>query len=103
MLRTGTGDPGESFWSQLSYVPASLNNLAMLYHARGQYAEAAPLLARALAIREKVLGPNHPDVAQSLNNLGELYRARGHMPRPPHAMSEHWRSGSRCLTLTILT
>jgi tetratricopeptide (TPR) repeat protein len=30
-----------------------------------------------LAIREKVLGPEHPDVAQSLNNLGELYRIQG--------------------------
>lgn len=27
----------------------------------------------ALAIRERALGPNHPDVAQSLNNLGILY------------------------------
>ena len=32
---------------------------------------------RSLAIREKALGPEHPDVAQSLNNLAELYRAQG--------------------------
>jgi len=31
----------------------------------------------ALAIREKQLGPEHPDTAQSLNNLAELYRAQG--------------------------
>jgi len=30
---------------------------------------------RSLAIREKALGPNHPDVAQSLENLAELYKA----------------------------
>ena len=30
-----------------------------------------------LAIREKALGPNHPDVAISLNNMAELYRAKG--------------------------
>ncbi|MBF0602527.1 MAG: CHAT domain-containing protein, partial [Nitrospirae bacterium] len=30
------------------------------------------------AIREKALGPEHPDVAQSLNNLAELYRVQGH-------------------------
>jgi CHAT domain-containing protein/Tfp pilus assembly protein PilF len=30
-----------------------------------------------LAIREKALGPNHPDVAQSLNNLAELYKDQG--------------------------
>jgi hypothetical protein len=33
-----------------------------------------PLARRALEIREKVLGPNHPDVALSLNTLAELYR-----------------------------
>jgi Tfp pilus assembly protein PilF len=32
---------------------------------------------RALAIREKVLGPEHPDVAQSFNNLAALYHAQG--------------------------
>ena len=30
-----------------------------------------------LAIREKALGPEHPEVGQSLNNLAELYRAQG--------------------------
>jgi len=32
---------------------------------------------RALAIREKRLGAEHPDTAQSLNNLAELYRSQG--------------------------
>ena len=53
----------------------SLNNLAALYNAQGQYAKAEPLYQRSLAIREKALGPEHPDVANSLNNLAELYRA----------------------------
>ena len=30
-----------------------------------------------MAIRETVLGPDHPDVATSLNNLAELHRAQG--------------------------
>jgi len=34
-------------------------------------------LQRALAIREQLLGPHHPDTAQSLNNLAELYRDQG--------------------------
>jgi len=34
-------------------------------------------LARALDIREKALGPNHPDVATSLNNLASLYQDQG--------------------------
>jgi Tfp pilus assembly protein PilF len=32
---------------------------------------------RSLAIREKALGPNHPDVATSLNNMGLLYERQG--------------------------
>ena len=55
----------------------SLNNLAVLYQAQGRYAEAEPLYKRALAIREKALGPDHPDVGTRLNNLAGLYRAQG--------------------------
>ena len=41
----------------------SLNNLADLYQAQGRYADAEPLYKRSLAIGEKALGPDHPDVA----------------------------------------
>jgi len=58
-------------------VATSLNNLAALYWAMGNYAAAEPLLKRSLAIREKVLDPDHPAVATSLNNLAALYRAMG--------------------------
>jgi CHAT domain-containing protein/Tfp pilus assembly protein PilF len=34
-------------------------------------------IERALKIRERVLGPDHPDVAAALNGLGRLYRGRG--------------------------
>ena len=43
----------------------------------GDYAKAEPLYKRALAIREKALGPDHPDTAQSLNNLALLYDSMG--------------------------
>lgn len=39
-----------------------------------EYGEALQLYERSLSIREKVLGPNHPDVANSLNNLADLLR-----------------------------
>ena len=45
---------------------ASLNNLAVLYVTTGAYAQAEPRYQRALAIREKVLGPEHPDTARLL-------------------------------------
>ena len=56
---------------------ASLNNLAMLYQAMGDYAKAEPLFRQALEIRKKALGENHPDYATSLNNLAVLYQAMG--------------------------
>ena len=42
----------------------------------GDFAGAFLYYERALAIREKLLGPEHPDTAQSLNNLGALLRAQ---------------------------
>jgi tetratricopeptide (TPR) repeat protein len=49
----------------------------LLYRDQGKYAEAEPLHVRALAIREKALGPDDPDVADSLNNLGLIYDGQG--------------------------
>ena len=62
-------------------MPISLNNLACLYQAQGDYPRAEPLYRQALEIRKKVLGENHPDYAISLNNLARLYRAQGDYPR----------------------
>jgi Tetratricopeptide repeat len=53
---------------QQGEVPAPNARVDALYRA-GKFAEAVPLAQRILAIREKVLGPGHPDVAVSLNNL----------------------------------
>jgi hypothetical protein len=47
-------------------VLAGGTSLAALYYAQGQYAQAEPLYNRSLAIWEKALGPDHPDVATSL-------------------------------------
>jgi len=57
----------------------TLNNLAALYYLQGRYAQAEPLYKRSLAIMEKALGPDHPDVALSLENLAALYRATNRM------------------------
>ena len=67
-------------WSQDQKVSSeayNLNEEASDLHSAGKYAEALPLYKRALAIREKTLGPEHPEVALSLNNLAELYRVQG--------------------------
>src|SRR5438552_13373728 len=44
---------------------------------QGRYAEAEPLFESAQAIREKALGPDHPDVAISLNNTAICYQVQG--------------------------
>jgi CHAT domain-containing protein/lipopolysaccharide biosynthesis regulator YciM len=51
-----------------------LNQQVIQLSNQGNYDRAIPLAKSALAIREKVLGKDHPDVATSLNNLAELYR-----------------------------
>ena len=58
-------------------MATSLNNLALLYHHQGKYAEAEPLHKRALAFMEKALGPDHPDLATSLKNYAALLRKTG--------------------------
>jgi hypothetical protein len=40
-------------------------------------AEAEPLYRRSLAIRERALGPDHPDVAHTLWCMATLYRMTG--------------------------
>jgi tetratricopeptide (TPR) repeat protein len=59
----------------------SLNNLAELYQAMGDYPKALPLFQEARAITKKALGTNHPDHARILNNLAALYRAMGDYPK----------------------
>jgi hypothetical protein len=54
------------------------NNLAALLHEQGDLAGARPLFERALAIREKALGPEHPRVATVLSNLARLLNRTGH-------------------------
>jgi Flp pilus assembly protein TadD len=46
-----------------------LNNLAESYRVRGKYQAAEPLFERALAIREKALGPDHPNTKTAKANL----------------------------------
>ncbi len=74
-------------------VASSLDNRAELYHRRGRYAEAVPLLERALAIWVETLGPGHPKVAMSRKNLGHLNRQRDQY-------AEAERAYRRALTFT---
>jgi tetratricopeptide (TPR) repeat protein len=53
-------------------VSELLNRVGSYLHGRAAYSQAASLFRDALAIREKALGPEHPETAASLNNLALL-------------------------------
>jgi tetratricopeptide (TPR) repeat protein len=55
----------------------SLNNSALYLFNQAQYADAEPLLLRAIEIYRSALGEEHPDYATSLSNLAGLRRATG--------------------------
>ena len=71
----GDSEPPDGAERSASYL---LDRLAAYRQvALAAYASARPLYERALAIREKALGPDHPDTATSLNDLAVLVLAQG--------------------------
>ena len=68
-----TGITSDRVRSLVEIYVNGLGNLGALYYSEGRYAEAETLDKRALAINEKLLGPD----AARLNNLGTLYRVQG--------------------------
>jgi len=61
-------------------VVRSLNNLAILFKAKGDYGAAESLFRESLTMRRKLLGDGHPDVAESLMGLADTF-APGAKPR----------------------
>ena len=59
-------------------------------------AEAVPLLERALAAEEQLLGAGHPSTLASRNNLGSVYRATG---RPAEAVVLFEQNAAACEAL----
>ena len=57
-------------------------------YAANRLDEAEPLLRRALEMRERSCGPDHPQVATALNNLAALLRDSN---RPGEAEPLAWR------------
>ncbi len=55
-------------------MATSFNNLGCTYDKKGEYDKAIEYLTKALKIRQKVLGNDHPDVIFHLIVLGVLFR-----------------------------
>jgi tetratricopeptide (TPR) repeat protein len=56
------------------------NNTGYVYQAKGDYPRAIEYYTRALEIRERVLGEEHPDTAKDYNNIGVAYYGQGDYP-----------------------
>jgi tetratricopeptide (TPR) repeat protein len=54
-------------------------NLGMVYQAERRWDDAEHMFRAALEIRERELGPGHPDVAVALNDLGVLFQKQSRL------------------------
>jgi tetratricopeptide (TPR) repeat protein len=91
-----------------------LHNQGGLAHARGDAAAGIPLAEEGAALRERVLGPLHPDVARDLNALGALYHLAGRLDDAARAYDRalavfeesygpcHFEVGMTCANLAVL-
>ena len=75
----------------------SVNNLAKLLHAKGDYAAAEPLYRRALEAQERILGPEHPKTLSVLNNLAPLLNATGRLAEAVVLLRERAAKSEACL------
>jgi tetratricopeptide (TPR) repeat protein len=55
-------------------LSTSLVNLAIAYYTQEQYAQAAPLYQRALALQEQLLGPDHLQLVEILQACAAVQR-----------------------------
>ena len=58
-------------------IRAFSNNLANAYDSAGRFEEAATIHQENLEVRQRVLGPEHPDTLTSRNNLASAYDSAG--------------------------
>jgi len=65
------------FGEDKPHYVTSLNNLAILYKAKGLFRQARPLFEEALEIRSRLLEEDNPLIAISLGNLAGLFISLG--------------------------
>ncbi|MEO6192627.1 MAG: tetratricopeptide repeat protein [Thermoanaerobaculia bacterium] len=98
LLRRGTERLGRELRDQPLLRARLLDTLGGIHTQLGLFGEARPLLAEALAIRERLRGPGHPEVAGTLMRLGALAHLSGQGDAVPffrRALAIHEaRSGS---------
>jgi eukaryotic-like serine/threonine-protein kinase len=65
------------FAKQPEVEAAIRNTMGQTYTDLGLYPEAARQLERAVDLRRRALGPEHPDTLRSMNDLAMVYRHQG--------------------------
>ena len=63
--------------SKSAKVAVLFNNMAVVYQAQGDYEKALEYYEKAQAIKEKVLGKDHPSTAGTYNNMAGVYEDKG--------------------------
>ncbi|CAF1352944.1 unnamed protein product [Rotaria sordida] len=97
LWKMGENDKAEQVYRMLlQQAPDDDNNKAYCYHLigliknnQGQYNVAMEFYEKSLALYEKILPPNHPDLAAFYNNIGSLYYNMGEYSK---ALSSYERS-----------
>jgi tetratricopeptide (TPR) repeat protein len=74
-------------------VAISYNNIGETHDLKGEYDHALEYLQKALAIKLKQLGANHPSVATSYNNMALVYKAKNDLPKA----KEYWEKAHAIL------
>lgn len=77
LLRRGTGRLEKELHDQPLLRARLLDTLGGIHTELGLYDEARPLLAEALAVRERLHGPDDPEVADTLVHLGAVAHLSG--------------------------
>ena len=76
-----------------------LNETALYHHARAAWAEAEPLYQRAIAILDKSLPPDHPNLATARENYAVVY---SRFPRAASVFHEFLSFMLRAVYLLVL-
>ncbi len=77
LVRAALDDYRQGSFDDQLFEADILDDLGTCHGALGEHKKALEYKIRALEIREKALGPDHPDTAISLNNVGITYGALG--------------------------
>ncbi len=85
----------EAFGPNHPDVATACHILGVMYAEQEKFAEAEPLLQRALHIRTGALGPTHSEVALTIEDLAGLYLAQGR-----HVEAEALLEGLRAIQPT---